>query len=82
MGCKISDIKSKYITTAGFNKFTKDVVGNKIKGEGLVNKCDITGFINNADLDKYVAKLATKAELKVEQEKILKLEAFDSSISF
>ena len=79
MWCKISDIKSKYITTADFNKFTKDVVGNKIKGEGLVNKCDITGFINNADLDKYVAKLATKSELKAEQEKILKLQALDSS---
>ena len=45
----------------------------------MVNKCDITGFINNAGLDKYVAKLATKSELKAEQEKILKLQAFDSS---
>ena len=34
-------------------------------------------FIKNADLDKKLAILAAKAELKVEQDKILKLQAFD-----
>ena len=47
----ISDIESKYITKADYNKFTKDIVTNKIKCEGLVNKSVIAGFINNADLD-------------------------------
>ena len=36
-------------------------------------------FINNADLNKKVATLATKAELKAEQDKILQLKSFDSS---
>ena len=37
--------------------------------------------MNNADLDKKVATLATKAELKLkaEQDEIIKLQAFDSS---
>ena len=37
-------------------------------------------FINNGDLDKKkVSTLATKAKLKPEQDKIIKLQAFDSS---
>ena len=36
----------------------------------LVNKFDISGFIINSDLDKEIAKLATKAELKAEQDKL------------
>ena len=54
----------------------------KIKQKGLLCKCDIAGMINNTDLDKKkVATLATKAELKAEQDKIIKLKAFDSSYS-
>ena len=39
----------------------------------------IAGFINNSELDRKVATLATKAELKEEQDKITKMQAFDSS---
>ena len=39
---------------------------NKIKGVELVNKSDIVGFLNNADLDKTVATLASKAESRAE----------------
>ena len=38
---KISDIESKYVTTAESHKFTKDVVTNTMKSEGLVNKSAI-----------------------------------------
>ena len=48
----ISGIEFKYITKADYNKFTKDIVINKIKSKGLVNKSAIAEFINNADLDK------------------------------
>ena len=51
----------------------------KIKEKQLVDKSDITGFINNSDLNKKVATLATNAELKKEQDKITKLKGFDSS---
>ena len=47
---KISDIESKYITTA--DKFTKDIVANRIKSEELVNKSVLARFINSVDLDK------------------------------
>ena len=40
------------LLTADYNKFTKNIAGNKIKSEGLINKYDIAGFINNTDLDK------------------------------
>ena len=44
-----------------------------IKQTGLVEKFDIAGFKNNSDLNNKVATLATKAELKVEQDKIVTL---------
>ena len=51
-----------------------------IKQKELVHKPAIAGFINNTDLDKKkVATLATKSESKTEQDKIIKLQAFDSS---
>ena len=39
----------------------------------LVDKSDISGFIDHSDLDKKIAKLAAKLELKAVQEKIVKL---------
>ena len=66
-------------STPDYNKFSKDNVADKIKSEGLPNKSVIVGFINNTDLDKKVATLSTKAELKAEQDKITKLLAFDSN---
>ena len=80
----MSDIENKYITTADYNKFIKDILASKIKTERLVDKSDITGFINNADWDRKVVTLVAKAELKelkVEQDKMIKLQAFDSSYS-
>ena len=57
---KTSEIESKYITTDDYNKFTKDIVANEIKGKNLVNTSKLAGFINNADLNKKVATLAIK----------------------
>ena len=44
-----------------------------IKETGLVDKLDISGFKDTSDLDK-----KKKAELKSEQDKTTKLQAFDS----
>ena len=49
---KISNIESKFITTADYNKFTKDIVDSNIKIKNIVNKSDIAGFINNTSLDE------------------------------
>ena len=64
---KISDIESKCFTATDYNK-------TKIKQKGLIDKSEIFGFISNADLGKKVATLATKAKLKAEQYKIIKLQ--------
>ena len=48
---KILDIGSRYITTAYYNKFTKDIFDNKIKSKELIEKSALSGFISNADLD-------------------------------
>lgn len=35
-----------------------------------------TGFIGNSNLDKKIAKLTTKPELKAEKDKTVKIQAF------
>ena len=49
-----------------------------MKSKNFDNKSGIGGFINNAELNSKLAALATKAELKAEQYRILKLQAFAS----
>ena len=67
-------------TTDDYNKCTGQTLDANIKQKGLIEKSEISGFINNAGLDKkIVATLATKSELKVEQDKIIKLQVFDTS---
>ena len=48
---------------------------------GLVDKLDISRFIDNSNSNKKIATLATKSELNSEQDKITKSQAFDSSYS-
>ena len=47
----LSDIVSKYITVADYNKFTKNIVDNSIKSKNLVNTSAMDRFIKNVDLD-------------------------------
>ena len=76
---KISDNETKYFTTSDYNKFASEIVSVTIKEKGLVGKSDIFEFIGNSDLDKKLATLAAKAELKGEQDKIEKPKTFYSS---
>ena len=39
----------------------------------MINKSDVSGFINKTDLNEKIQTLATKSELKIEQDKIIKL---------
>ena len=52
----------------------------KIKEKKLVNEPDISRFINNSDLANEIKSLATKAELKADKDKIVKLQAYDLSL--
>ena len=76
---KTSENESKYITTADYNKCTRNRVANQTKSKNVIDKSNMSGFIKNADLAKKLAILAAKAELKAEQDKILKLQAFNWS---
>ena len=46
----------------------------------MVDKSDIARFVYNSDLNKKLATLATKTELKAGQDKIIKSQAFDQVI--
>ena len=45
-------MKKKKKSTSGYNKSTKDIVGDNIKRKNLVDKSDISEFKSNAGLDK------------------------------
>ena len=49
---KIWDIESKLFTTDDYNKCTGQTLDANIKQKGLIEKSEISGFINNAGLDK------------------------------
>ena len=73
---KILDIETKYFTTSDYNKFMSEILNTKIKEKGLVNKSDISRLVKKIDLNTNLTILATKADLKTEQGKIVKLSAF------
>ena len=64
----------KYFAASDYNKLTSKIIGAKIKEKELVNKSNISGFI-----DKKIETLATKAELKAELDKIVNLHTYDLS---
>ena len=70
---KILEIEVEHITTSNYNKFTSDTLDGKIKQKELVNKC-ISDLVKHSGLNTKLATLATKTELKAEQDKILKLQ--------
>ena len=70
---KLSVIETKYFTASDYNKFTDEILNAKIKEKGLVDKSDTSGFIDNSDLDKKIAILAIKAELKAKQDNIVRV---------
>ena len=55
-------------------KHLGDIKGCKGKTKKLVDKSDISDLVKNFDLRTKLATLATKAELKADQDKILKLQ--------
>ena len=53
--------KKKKNSTAGYNKSTKDIVGDNIKRKNLVDKSDISEFKNNAGLNEKSSKISKKS---------------------
>ena len=56
-----------------------ETLDTMIKKNGLVNKSNISSLSKNSDLNIKLEKLAAKAELKAEKDKILKLQTHDLS---
>ena len=50
-----------------------------IKEKGLLDEYNISNLLKSSDLNKKLATIAIKPELKAEQDKIVKLQAFDSN---
>ena len=55
-----------------------DILDAKIRQKELVNKSDISNLVKNSDLNTELVTLSSKAELKAEQDKIVK-QVFNSS---
>ena len=68
-----------HFTTSDYNKVMGEILNTKIKEKGLVDKSDISEFIDNSDFDKKMVILVAKAELKSEEDKITKLQTFELS---
>ena len=71
---KILHIEGKYFTTSDY-KFMSDILDAKIKGKELVDKSNISSLVKNSDVNLKLKTSATKAELKAEQDKIVKLQS-------
>ena len=56
-----------------------EILDPKIKWKGLVSKTTTSNLVKTFDLNTKLARLATKTELKEEQDEIVKLQAFDSN---
>ena len=56
-----------------------DILDGKLKRQKLDHESNISNVVKNFDLNIKVATLATKAELKAEHDKIVKLQTHDLS---
>ena len=73
---KILKIEGKHIIISNYDKFTSDILDAKQKTKELVNKLNICNLAKNSDLHTKLATLATKAKLKAEQDKTVKLQTY------
>ena len=71
----ILHIEGKYFTTSDYNKFMSDILDAKIKEKELLNKSNISNLIKNSGLNLKLKTSARKAELKAEQDKMVKLQS-------
>ena len=68
---EISYIKNKYFTTYNYNKFTNNIIDEKITAKKLFNESDLNEKIKTLATQEEIKKLATKAEIKAEQDQLV-----------
>ena len=61
---KVTDFEIKYITTVDWDNFTTDIVDDSMRSKNLVDKTDISGLINNADLNKKTGNISCESWIK------------------
>ena len=75
--------KNKYFTTFNHDKFTNNIIHEKITAKRLVNEFSLNEKIKTLSKKKKRNKKnqeGTNAELKAEQDKIVKLQTYDLSL--
>ena len=80
---EIKYIKDKYFTTFDYNNFTNNILDEKITTKKLVNESVLNEKIKTLIANKEKKKKkknATKAELKAEQDEIVKIQTYGLSI--
>ena len=72
-------MKGKHITNSDYNKFTKEILDERIKQNELVNKSDVSNLLKDSNLNKKLGTLATESDPKAEQDIIATLQTHDLS---
>ena len=73
-------MEKQYFTTPDYNKFTSITADAKITQKRLVNESDLNEKIKTLATIEEIKTLARKAELKAEQDKIVKDQPYDLSL--
>ena len=73
----IDVVKKNQIVMQKQKKLRVNILDEKINQKDLVHKSDHSGFINKTYLNRKIKTLPPKAELKAEQDKIVKLQKRD-----
>ena len=72
-------MRKKVFTTSDHNIFRKEILDEKINEKKLDHQFDISNLVKISDSNVKLIILATKAELKAERNKMVKLQAIASN---
>ena len=72
LNTKIDEAENKIYVSGLVQKTDYDAKTSDIEEKELLHKSNISNLVKNSDLNTKLATLATRAELKAEQDKIVK----------
>ena len=75
-------MENKYLTTSDYTMFTNNILDTKIAQKKLFHEFDLNKTIRTLATKEKRKTLATQAELKTKQDKIVKLQTCDISLFF
>ena len=77
---KISEMEKKYFTASDYKKFTSNTLDAKRTRKKLINEYDLNEKRKALAVKGKIKTLARQAELKIEQDKIVKLQTYELSL--